>query len=199
MTARLLILTLGLLTVALAAPSSAGPVFWGFSYEVATPLGDARDFVDDPVSWRGVGMEARKWTSPNLAVGVAFSWQVFHESKGMHTISLPGVDITGRQNRDINAVPLHVGAFYYLGDDQGGARPFFGLNAGATYVERRADIGIYAFVEENWHLSIAPEVGVQLPYWRRLGYVSVRWHHAFEAGDVSENSYLSFRVGFGLR
>ena len=199
MTARRLILTAALLAVALTAPAAAGPVLWGFSYEVATPLGDAKDFVDDPLSWRGVGMEGRVWTSPNIAVGVAASWQVFHESLGQHTLSMPGVDISGRQTRDINAVPVEVGAFYYLGDDAGGARPFFGLNAGATYVERRADIGIYSFVEENWHLSIAPEVGVQLPYWRRLGYVSLRWHHAFEAGDVSENSYLSFRVGLGLR
>jgi hypothetical protein len=46
---------------------------------------------------------------------------------------------------------------------------------------------------------VAPELGLQLPYDRLLGYVALRWNYAFAAGEIDEVSYFSIRLGIGLR
>jgi hypothetical protein len=60
-------------------------------------------------------------------------------------------------------------------------------------------MGMYSLKQSNWHFAFAPEIGIQMPYDRLLGYVSLRWNYALEAGDVGETSYLSLRIGIGLR
>ncbi len=70
---------------------------------------------------------------------------------------------------------------------------------GTIYAEHRLDMGVYSSREENWHFGVAPEVGIQMPYDRLLGYVSVRWNYGLKAGAIDEVSYFSIRFGIGLR
>jgi hypothetical protein len=194
------IILAGLLLVGLLGNASAAGTgwFWGITYEPSIPIGDLDDFSQDSFSWRGVGVEGRSWFREELSVGFAVSWNVFHSRLDDRTFSQPGVDLHGTQMRDVNAVPIYINMHYYLGRPYDW-RFFLGLNAGTIFAEHRLDMGLYSYREENWHLAIAPEVGVQLPYDRLLGYVSVRWNNGFSAGEIDEVSYFSFRLGIGLR
>jgi hypothetical protein len=54
------------------------------------------------------------------------------------------------------------------------------------------------FEEDNWHFALAPEIGWQLPWESFLGYVGVRYHYAFKAGNFDAQQYFEFKIGFGL-
>jgi len=187
-----------ILTLLCAGSAVAEDWFWGLTYETAVPTGDVKEFCDDGWSWRGIGFEGRTWLNRNVSAGFATSWNVFHVETDWVTQSEPGLDVTSKQFRDVNSVPLYVNSHYYMGDPYE-TRFYLGLNAGAMYSERRADVGSYTFKEDNWMFSVAPEIGVQLPYTSFLGYLSVRWNYGFAAGSFEETSYFSFRFGVGLR
>jgi len=186
------------LAAALAAPAAAADWFWGLSYEPSVLMGDAKDFVDDGFSWRGVGFEGRTWRTKDVTMGFAVSWHVFHDEPEWATYSIGGADVTGDQFRDLNAVPIHLTAHRYWGEEHDW-RPFVGLNVGTTYSERRVDAGLYRYSEDRWQFSFAPEVGALLPYYRKLGYVALRWHYALDSGGDGDTMYLTLRVGIGLR
>jgi hypothetical protein len=186
-----------LAAIGASGPATASGWLWGLSYEMAAPMGDAKDFSGDSFSFRGVGLETRTWLYNEVTAGISTSWQVFH-SKTNDTFSQDGVDVTGTAFRDINSVPIYANMHYYFGQ-QYDWRPFFGLNIGAMYNEYRVDMGLYQWVEDGWQFAVAPEFGIQMPYDRLLGYVSVRWHYAGSSGSIDETSYFSFRLGIGLR
>lgn len=196
-------LYLGLAVAALLCSVTVGTAnaqgwLFGVTYEMAVPTGAVKDFSQDSFSWRGVGLEGRKFIKQEVSIGLGFSWNVFHSEGKNITWSQPGQDITGTQFRDVNAVPIYANIFWNWGQRQGW-RPFLGLNAGTMYTEHRLDLGLYSFRENNWRFAAAPEIGVRLPYNVLLGYVSVRWNYATPAGDLDEVSYFSIRVGIGLR
>jgi hypothetical protein len=115
-------------------------------------------------------------------------------------VSLPGADISGTQLRYFNAVPLLVNAHYYFGS-RGGIRPYAGLNVGTYWIERRVDIGLSSFKDDNWHLGWAPEAGIIVPLGRpEVALIAdVRYNWAFSAGGTGDQKYWGFNVGFVYR
>lgn len=195
---RIILAAVVLIAVAAGGPAVANQWFWGLTYEPSLSMGDLKDFSDQSFSWRGMGVEGRTFFAEEMSAGFAVSWNVFHSKLSNQVFSQPGQDLFGTQLRDVNAVPVYVNMHRYWGKPYDW-RPFIGLNAGTIYAEHRLDMGLYSVREENWHLAIAPEVGVQLPYDRLLGYVSLRWNYGFKAGEIDEVSYISIRLGIGLR
>jgi hypothetical protein len=195
---RFLVATVLLAALLAAVPAARAQWFRGLAYEPAVPTGDLRDFSDDSFSWRGMGLDGRRWMRDDISVGVSVSWNVFHSRFDDQVFSQPGQDVYGTQLRDVNIVPIYVNAHYYTGQPHGW-RWFLGLNLGTMYADYRLDMGLYNYREENWHLALAPEVGLKFPYTMLLGYVSLRWNNGFAAGDVDEISYFAIRVGVGLR
>jgi len=195
---RVLLMTAALLGLLMTGAASAQGWLWGLTYEMSAPVGDLKEFSQNSWSWRGAGFEGRTFTAQEVSVGFAVSWNVFHSKQTNVTWSQPGQDVTGTQVRDVNAVPIYANMFWNWGERHGW-RPFLGMNAGTMYTEYRVDLGLYSFRERNWHFAFAPEVGIRFPYDRWLGYFSVRWNYALGAGEIDEVSYISFRVGVGLR
>ena len=174
------------------------PMLWGITWNVSIPFGDTKDFVDQ-VSFRGIGLHARKFTDDEYSYGFTTSWNVFYE-KSTDTWQQPDADgaISGTQLRDINAVPLYVNAHRYWGDEIG-FRPFLGLNVGLLYSYRRLDMGMYTWNDDKWQFALAPDVGVLFPYSSFLGFAGARYNYAFKSGDFEAQQYLEMYVGFGLR
>ncbi len=195
---RIILAVAVLMSLLVAGPAAANEWLWGLTYETAVPVGDTKEFSQDSFSWRGMGFEGRSFIYQEMTVGFSVSWNVFHSKLSNQTFSQPGQDLHGTQLRDINAVPIYLNMHYY-GGQRYGWRPYFGLNAGTMYAEHRLDMGLYSFREENWHFAVAPEIGIQFPYDRLLGYFSIRWNYGMKSGEIDEVNYFSFRFGIGLR
>ncbi len=184
-----------LLSLGISATAQAQEEWWGgFMYQAALTSGSTADFIDQ-LSWRNIGLEARKMVRENASLGVFFGWNVFNDELNT-TSSLGAVDISGFQSRFVNAFPMLVTAHYYPGVRRSNsARFFLGTGVGTYYTESRAELGLTSVTVNKWHFGIAPEVGVLVPSSRvGDGLLSVRYNYAFEAGGV-EHAYWTFGVG----
>jgi hypothetical protein len=195
-----IIFCLGLMSLVFVSASQAQ--FWGDSYSAITynmglTTGETKDFIS-PYSWRGLGLDFRKFNSEKSSFGLTLGWNIFHEETNETLAILNGSGhATGRQNRILNAFPIMLG-FQYYGGEEGRARPYLGLNAGGFIIAQRMDIGIFSFQEDGWNWGGSPEVGLMVPM--KSGDASlllnVRYNYAFEGYDRGPYSYLSFNVGF---
>jgi hypothetical protein len=168
--------------------------FWGGAYSMSLPTGDTKAF-NEGYSFRGVIVEGRKLMGDNASFGLSFGWQILNDIKTNETIELTSGALTGTFYTYTNSFPIFINAHYYLGKPAS-ARPFVGLNAGAMIIERRAEVGLVAFQESNWHFGGAPEIGVVFPLgWYVRGFVSARYHYGFGAGGAPAQSYMTFNIG----
>jgi len=180
-----------LTTVVLSGSDAWAKDSWGiFNYEISGGTGDTGDFVDQ-TSFRGIGFEGRWFTSRNMTAGVSFDWNVLHQKTG-EAIVVDNVTVSGTQDRTLNAFPMLVTGHFYMGPDN---MFFAGLGAGLYYEERRLDIGIFSFDEDQWHLGVAPEVGVsyEIDYDIRA-LLALRYNYGFETSDKTLQ-YWTLKVG----
>ena len=179
-------------TAEVRADNSTFGIAWGIS----VPTGDTNDYISK-VSFRGMSVEWRNFYMRDAAYGINVGWNVFNETND-ETLFFTNGAITGKRWHYTNAIPIYAGWFKYFNDDRRSSRFYAGINAGTAWIERRTEMGMYQLTEDNWHLAVAPEVGINLPWDSFLGYVGVRYHYAFEAGDMEAQQWIEFKVGFGL-
>lgn len=196
-----LILFLGLALGSFLFSTAGHAQWWGDSYSAVTynmglPVGDTKDFIS-PYSWRGMGLEFRKFNSPNTSFGFSLGWNVFHEeSNETIEIASGSGSATGNQDRSINAFPIMVGFQYYLGQE-GAARPYVGLSGPGYYMIQRLDIGVFSFQDDGWNWGLAPEIGFLVPLQSEATLLlNIRYNYAFEGYDRGPFSYIGFNVGF---
>lgn len=166
--------------------------FGALSYSISIPTGDTHDYIQN-TSFRGLGLNGRRFVKPNITVGLLFGWNILYERTN-RLISLETGHVSGDQLRHINAFPMMVSAHLYMGQ-RGGFRPYVGANLGAYYVARKFDIGVYSFRDDHFHFGVAPEVGFLLPAGESALIGSVRYNHAFGAGGSIDYSFWSFNIG----
>jgi outer membrane protein W len=159
-----------------------------------------KSFIDNE-SFLGMSVESRKFIRPNISVGIYFGWQVFYW-KTNNAISLKNGDISGKQYRHVNSLPIMLNAHLYLGGEEC-FRPYVGLNAGVYYVWQRFDMGLIALEDKKWHFGGAPEAGFTLPISDNIHWnLSGKLNYALASGDSEINKdsmnpmYLSFHIGF---
>jgi len=191
------ILLLAVVLILVAAPDTrASSDAFGLAWGVSLPTGDTGDYISR-VSFRGASAEWRHFFRMNSAWGFNVGWNVFNQDSS-GTLVLGDLTVTGRAWRYVNAVPVYAGYFHYLSSERGGMRPFLGLNGGTAWIGRRSELGLLTIDERNWHVALCPEVGAVLPYDFFLGFVTLRYHYAFSAGDADAQQWLELRIGFGL-
>jgi hypothetical protein len=179
-----------------AAPLAHAQSTFGAAWSLGIPTGDTSDFASG-FSARGVSLDWRNFRNRDTAIGASIGWNVFNEEFS-GTRDFGNVAVTGKSWNYVNAIPIYVNAFKYFGEDRRARRFFAGLNAGTIWLERHTEFGLSVLQEQNWHLAVAPEVGVQLPWSSFLGYLAVRYNVGFSAGDVDTQSWIDIRLGFGL-
>lgn len=182
--------------LAAAAPAAADNNAFGIAWSLGLPVGNTHEYAPG-LSGRGVSMEWRYFRDRTTAFGASAGWNVFND-KDSGTFTSGNLAVTANRWRYVNAVPVYLNAYKYFSEDRRGPRWFAGLNAGTMWVEQRTEIGLYAFQQQNWHLAVAPEVGIQLPWDSFLGYVALRYNVGFRAGDMDTQSWFDLRLGFGL-
>jgi len=169
--------------------------YGALTYNMGLPMGDTKDYTDF-YSWRGVGMEFRKFYSTNISLGLSFGWNVFHdESSGTYEIVNGSGHVTGDADKTINALPIMASIQYYLGEG-GGTRPYIGLNGPGFYMIQRMDIGVFSFQDEGWNWGLAPEVGFVLPLQSEASMLfDIRYNYAFEMDNRGPYSYIGINIG----
>lgn len=191
------VLLLGLLLILLSVSAvRADNNTFGVAWGISIPTGDTSDYISK-VSFRGASFEWRNFYQRDAAYGINVGWNVFNDEDDS-TVNLNNAAVTGKHWKYINAVPIYAGWFKYFNDDPRAKRFYAGINAGGAWIERTADIGLVRLQGDNWHFALAPEVGMHLPWDAFLGYIGVRYHYAFKAGDSEAQQYFEFKVGFGL-
>ena len=174
-------------------PADAQYGWWsGFTYQAALAQSDSKLFSDG-LEWRNFGLDFRRMVSPQVSVGFYTGWHTFNDRvDGL--LSFDQVDVSGLQRRYLNAFPLLLTGHWYLQDARTGGA-FVGLGAGTYWVENRVEIGRTSLKTDAWHFGLAPEVGWAFNTASGLApYVTVRYNHAFEAGDFT-HGWWTFGVG----
>ena len=190
-----IIILTSVLTVGLFAQDYLG----GINYEVSFTTGDTREFINK-VSFRGIGVQFKKFVKEKWTVGFTADWNVFHEVTdrlGSFNIGdeIAG-NVKGNQNRVLNAFPILATAHYWAGSEDK-HRPFAGLGLGAYHFKQRLDIGILSIQENSWHFGISPEIGYLIPISYNVDFLfAFRWNYAFKSGDVANKSYFAVLAGF---
>ncbi|HEY9016010.1 MAG TPA: hypothetical protein VIM84_13230, partial [Gemmatimonadales bacterium] len=101
----------------------------------------------------------------------------------------------GDQFRYVNSFPVLANVSYFFGKE-GGTRPYVAANVGTYIMEHQLEIGLYALHETNWHFGFGPEAGIAIPVRPDLAAVlSSRYNYALSAGNVDDQSYVSFGLG----
>jgi len=178
----------------------------GLSYDWSTPMGDHKDFVNND-SWLGFTIDVRKSGGPDNrgAAGLTIGYYEFYKMDGgASTQTIGNTTVTGQQYRHTFVIPMMLNVTGYAGRSSG-ARPYFGLNAGASYVKQTVDVGIYTLTSDALVVSAMPELGLMLPSMGRTAMnVHVRYHIPFGSsnlyaagGSGASMQYLSVGVGFG--
>ena len=176
-----------------ATEARAQEWFWGGAYSMVLPLSDTKDF-NEGYSFRGAMIEGRKVLNQNATAGLSFGWHIMNDKRNV-TAEFDQGALTGTLFSYTNSFPIMANAHFYAGQP-GGIRPFLGANVGTAIVERRAEIGLFALTESNWHFAVAPEVGVVIPLgWYVRGMLSARWHYMTAAGTTPSQQYVSFNIG----
>ncbi len=172
-----------------------GDNLWLGSYNVSIPLSDTKDYIGQ-TSWLGFTVEARHFLKPNATVGLLTGWTTIY-NKSYRVSQTGSTTVSGVQARYLNIFPLLANGYFYFGDRD---TPSFYLGGGVgTYwIERRTEVGLYAFTENDWHFGVAPEIGIAFPHGRTSIVLSARYNHAFAAGSVNQQSWLSLGLGFQL-
>jgi hypothetical protein len=189
----------GLLVLLWAAGAKAQqlpPVLIGLSWQLSFPIGETHAYASD-VSWRGIGLDLATFVRPDVAVGLAFGWNVFFENT-TSTLQYKGVDITGNQDRTLNVWPVLANARYFprLGEGHSDVQPYVGANIGGYIIERYLAIGLTAFQETHFHFGLAPEIGVFFQNPVGAVILNARYNMAFASGGVPFQQFLSINLGY---
>jgi hypothetical protein len=192
----LVLLLLVVCSLSTSVAQARGDSF-GMSWSSAIATGNTSDFVSG-FQARGINVEYRKRVNSNYLWGLNVGYNVFAET-GNSTVNMNHVQATGIWGKYVNTVPIYLAAFYEFGPYQARSGRFYvGMNAGTAWLEQRATLSSFALENDNWHMAVAPEIGYHLPWNSFVGHVSVRYNYVFEAGETEAQSWLEFRVGFGL-
>jgi hypothetical protein len=171
------------------------PTLVGVSYQFSVPIGNTYNFTP-PVSWRGIGLDVASFIRPDVAVGLAFGWNVFHENT-TSTITIRGTEISGNQDRTLNVWPTLVNVRWFPKiSSNRDLQPYIGANIGGYIIERYFAVGLTASQETHYHFGLAPEIGVFFQNPVGAVFINARYNMAFASGGVPFQQFLGFSLGY---
>jgi hypothetical protein len=166
----------------------------GYTYSMSVPMGNIKDYISAP-SFRGVNFEGLIKLNDKLSVGWLAGWNVFSEEHPNDIYVKDNLTIAGTQYRYKNMFPLLARVANHMGKATG-ARPYAAAGAGLTPEIMRTDVGLYSFKYDGWHLSLAPEAGINIPVSGGALTGSIRYIYGFKTQDLKSISYFSVNLGF---
>jgi hypothetical protein len=167
----------------------------GIGLEMSAGLGEQQEFIGD-ISVRGLSVDGRLFLNDNTTIGLSAAWNVFYEDAGVQTIVDNNVAVTGKEYRYINAYPVHLTGHYYTGSEEG-LRFYAGGGAGMAYMMQRTNLGDnYVTDQRNWHIAIAPEVGVLIPLsWTNNLNIALKYNYIPGVDQSISYNYVALKIG----
>jgi len=164
------------------------------SYEFAVPRNDTADFVDR-FSSRGAHLDVSLELSYAFHLELSAGLNSFNSVKQGVLTTTDG-DVSGKQFRYLNAIPL-MGGFAFHVPMGHGSRIWAGVNGGAAYFDRVVDVGLNEYSLSDWQWGVQPHVGIAFG----LGddgtalFFDGRWNYFWERHGIPAQEYFSFGVG----
>ncbi len=164
------------------------------SYEFAVPRNDTADFVDR-FSSRGAHLDVSLELSYAFHLELSAGLNSFNSVK-QGVLSTTDGDVSGKQFRYLNAIPL-MGGFAFHVPMGHGSRIWAGVNGGAAYFDRVVDVGLNEYSLSDWQWGVQPHVGIAFG----LGddgtalFFDGRWNYFWERHGIPAQEYFSFGVG----
>jgi hypothetical protein len=171
------------------------PSFVGVTYQFSIPIGNTYNYVPQ-VSWRGIGLDIGTFVRDDLAVGLAFGWNVFYINT-TSTLTYKGAQITGNQDRSLNFWPTLVNVRWFPKiSSNKSTQPYLGLNVGGYFANKYLGIGFSSDDTTQYLFGLAPEIGVF--FQNPLGAVilNARYNMAFKGGAFDFQQFLSINIGY---
>jgi len=183
-----------LLFIVFTSSAMAQQSYSSWQYTMGFGTGDLHDYIGK-ASFRGVMFDYTKLVNGGLGVGLEIGWNTFYEQKDYDTYTRGDFQISGKQWRYSNNVPLLFTVSYYAMPDND-FTPYGGLGIGTMWSERRTSMGQWDFYEDAWPFTLRPELGVQFDT-GGLGFsLSGKYYYGFKTGDMTAQSF--FTLNFGL-
>jgi len=164
------------------------------SYDFAVPRGDTQDFVDR-FSSRGAHLDVSLELSYAFHLELSAGLNSFNGVK-QGVLSTTDGDVSGKQFRYLNAIPLMGGFAFHIPLGHG-SRFWAGVNGGAAYFDRVVDIGLKEYSLSDWQWGVQPHLGIAFG----LGdggtalFFDGRWNYFWERHGIPAQEYFSFGVG----
>jgi hypothetical protein len=166
----------------------------GYTYSMSVPLGSTKEYIS-AASFRGVNFEGLIELNNKLSIGWLTGWNVFSEEHPDDVYIKDNLTVAGTQYRYKNLFPLLARVVCPSGKPEG-PKPYFGAGVGLTPEIMRTDVGLYSFKYDGWHISIAPELGINIPVSGGAVTATARYLYGFKTQDLPNISYISVNLGF---
>ncbi len=148
------------------------------------------------MSWRGVGLDIATFVREDLAVGLAFGWNVFAINT-TSTLTYKGAQVTGNQDRALNFWPTLVTVRWFPKiSSNKDTQPYIGFGVGGYITEQYLAIGLSADQRTQYLFGLAPEIGVFFQNPVGAVFVNARYNMGFAGGGIPFQQFLSFNIGY---
>jgi len=170
---------------------------WNVTYDMSVSLGETKDFIE-ATSFRGFGIDGRKFINDDITIGGSYSWNVFYENEVNKTVTEGNTTITANEYDYGNYMPMMFTAHKYFGEG-GGVRPFIGTGIGTIWKEEEKIVGSFTTIDDNaWQFGLTPEVGVFIPISNgAIIFLNAKYTYGFQTGELNPTSYINFGIGLG--
>ena len=186
--------TLALLMLAQVRNAAAQQNLIMVDYSMAFPLGGLEEYIAKN-TWRGFAAGYRYMADDNMAVGIDLDWHHFFERKDQASFTLETATFKGTQYRYNNNFAM-TAQWDYVFNEGGDLRPYLGVGAGAMYIRRVFDVGLYRFETDDWQFVVQPEFGVSMYLSNGTALnLSANYFSGFKSKRLDGQSYASINLG----
>lgn len=168
------------------------------SWSTAIPMGEMTKYTRN-TSGRGFHVEINQIINEKWTYGGAIAWQAFFEKSDIWYINSNSV-ISGVQRNYINAMFFLANTKYYFSTSVNSIKAYLTVDAGASVIENYEIFGLYEYRELEWHLSLNPGVGIDMPLNRSLGFqIYFKYANSFQTNSSVLYSWLNTGAGMYFR
>jgi outer membrane protein len=182
-----------LLFTSIVSTVTAQTSYMSWQYTMGFTTGNLNDYISQ-TSFRGVTYDYTKLVNGGVGVGLEIGWNTFYEKKSYDTYSYNNFDLSGKQYRYTNNVPLLFTVSYYVSPDDD-FTPFVGLGIGTMWSERATAFGTHTLYRDAWPFTLRPELGILFDTGGVGLALSGKYYYGFETGDLPAQSYFTVNVG----
>jgi len=170
------------------------------SYDYSIPSDGTRDYIKQG-SVRGGSFELGYRFSNRISGGLKAGTHAFYEALEKDTYIEDNLTIYGKQFRYLTSFPAMVLFRFNLTDRESRIIPYLRMGAGACYVQKRTDIGLYTLLADNqWVFGLQPEAGLLIPLGRTIGIsTGASYNQTFGNRSIGDQQYFGIHLGLMVR